>query len=448
VDRFTAKAISLGFRVVAHADSPVAGGEGTVEILAHLIFAGRSEQLPQPGERRPVTARPARKRASSSAAANLSASQKLKWFAVVAPGAEEIAAREATRLLPSADVKAVPGGVEMEGPLTVGLHANLALRLPTRLLLRLGEARAREFGQLRHQVARLPWEQFLPANAPIRISASATHCRLYHTGGIDENVRAAIGDRMGAPPDKAATNSDAPLVLVRGVDDRWTISIDSSGERLHRRGWRTDGHEAPLRETLAASLLELCDWRPGQALVDPMCGAGTLPIEAATAALGLAPGLERPFAFESWPGFEAGARATWDALKSTVRSQSKTELDAPIAASDEDAKAVAATQGNAARAGVAQVLHLRQCMVLEVEPEAPSGLFIANPPYGRRIGSRSTLPALYRQIGVVLRKRFRGWQAGVVLPDARLASAFQLPIVASHRMFHGGLSVTLIRLAP
>ena len=448
VERFTEKAVALGFRVNAQVDSPVAGGEGTVEILAHVVFDGRSEQLPRPGERRPSAAPPARKRSGKGAGPKLTGDGKLRWFAVVAPGIEELAAREVTRVLPDAVASAVPGGIELEGPLAIGLRANLLLRLPTRLLLRLGEARAREFGQLRHQLARLPWEQFLPAGAPIRISASASHCRLYHTGGIDENVRAAIADRTGTLPEKAATNSAAPLVLIRGVDDRWTISIDSSGERLHRRGWRTDAHEAPLRETLAAALLELCEWLPAQALVDPMCGAGTLPIEAASAALGLAPGAERAFAFETWPGFEAAARTEWDRLKSNARAARKTTLDAPIVASDEDAKAIAASQANAARAGVGDVVQFRQCAVVDVEPPAPSGLFIANPPYGRRLGARATLPALYRQMGAVLRKRFRGWQAAVVVPDARLASAFQLPVVASHRMFHGGLSVTLLRFAP
>jgi len=449
VDRFTAKAVGLGFRVNAHADSPVAGSEGTVEILAHVVFDGRSEQLPRPGERRPAVAPPARKgRGGKGAGSNLSSDAKLSWFAVVAPGVEELAAREATRVLPDAAVTAVPGGVELQGPLAVGLRANLHLRLPTRLLLRLGDARAREFGQLRHQVARLPWEQFLPAAAPIRISASASHCRLYHTGGIDENLRAAIADRTGTLPEKAATNSSAPLVLIRGVDDRWTISIDSSGERLHRRGWRTDAHEAPLRETLAAALLELCAWQPSQALVDPMCGAGTLPIEAATAALGLPPGLERTFAFESWPAFEQSARTAWDQLKSATRAARKTTLDAPIVGSDEDGRAIAASQANAARAGVGDVIQFHQRALVDAEPTAPSGLFIANPPYGRRLGSRANLPAMYRQMGAVLRKRFRGWQAAVVVPDARLASAFQVPVVGSHRMFHGGLSVTLIRLAP
>jgi putative N6-adenine-specific DNA methylase len=447
--RFSAKAAALGFETLAHVDSPVPGGEGTVEVLAHLRFGARPASMPRLGEKREA-APPLlnRRRPGSERRADLG-SGTLRWFAVVAPGAEEIAAREAIRHLPGATVSAVAGGLDIEGPLATGMRANLELRLPTRLLLRLGEARAREFGKLRHQLARLPWEQFLPPGAPVRINASASHCRLYHTGGIDDNVRAAIADRTGAMPAKPpAEQASAPLVLVRGVDDRWTVSVDSSGERLHRRGWRTDAHEAPLRETLAASLLALAGWEPGLALVDPMCGAGTIPIEAGTAALGIAPGMERAFAFEAWPAFDAEARDAWQALRAEARARRITSVSAPICASDEDPQAVAATTANAARAGIEGVVQIRQQAVADLVAPAQTGLFIANPPYGRRLGSSRTLPSLYRQIGAVLRGRFRGWRAAVVVPDARLGSAFRVPIVASHRLFHGGLAVTLLRLAP
>lgn len=468
LQRFTAKAEGLGFRVATHADSPVAGGEGTIELLAHLTFAGRSERLPQPGEKRP--ARPARR---SAQAGTLKLDRALDWFAVVAPGGEDAAAREAQRVL-GGEVTSVTGGLELKGPLALGMHANLALRIPTRLLLRLGQARAREFGKLRHQLARLPWEQVLPPGVAVRITASASHCRLYHTGAIDETVRAAIGDRTGRVPDKAAGMADgkqtpagtaddkqksaesvvdettgaAPLVLVRGVDDVWTISVDSSGERLNRRGWRTEAGEAPLRETLAATLLELAGWTPGQALLDPMCGAGTIPIEAATAALGLAPGLQRAFAFERWPAFDDASRAGWTALHERALAARRDTLDAPIVASDRSVEAIATSRANAARAGVATQVVFEQRPLGDVTAPAATGLFVANPPYGARLGARRELPSLYREMGAILRGRFSGWRAAVVVPDVRLASAFRVPVVSTHRLFHGGLSVHLLLLQP
>lgn len=454
LDRFSDKANRLGFEMRAHADSPVAGGEGTIEILAHLRFRGRPETLPRPGQKREPArsgqAGPSGKgKTRGGAARALALDPKLRWFAVVAPGAEEVAAREATQALPDATVNAVAGGIDIEGSLGAGLSANLELRIPTRVLLRLGEVRAREFGKLRHLVARLPWERFLPPDAPVRISASASRCRLYHTGGIDENVRAAIGDRLGVIPEKAPADAGAPLVLVRGSEDRFMISIDSSGERLHRRGWRIDPHEAPLRETLAACLLALAGWQPSQPLVDPMCGAGTIPIEACSAALGFSPGADRTFAFESWPAFDAAARETWGALRAAAAERRRTELAAPIHASDREAAAIDATRANAARAGVNRWLRITEESLADVHPPAGGpGVFLANPPYGRRLGSIRSLPSLYRQVGQVLRQRFHGWRAGVVVPDARLASAFQLPVVASHRVAHGGLGVTLLLFSP
>jgi len=451
LQRFAAKAEALGFRIAAHADSPVAGGEGTIELLAHLSFAGRSEKLPQPGEKRP--ARPAPARRPPPGALKLGAA--LDWFAVVTPGAEEAAAQEARRVL-ATDVSVVPGGLQLKGPLALGMHANLALRIPTRVLLRLGQARAREFGKLRHQLARLPWEQLLPPDVPVRVSATASHCRLYHTGALDETVRAAIGDRTGRPPEKAAAQATtaeeapgaAPLVLIRGIDDMWTISVDSSGERLNRRGWRTDAGEAPLRETLAAALLELAGWTPGQALLDPMCGAGTIPIEAATAALGLLPGRGRAFAFERWPAFDDAGGKTWIALRDRAEAARRETLDAPIVASDRSPEAVATSRANAERAGVASQVTFEQRALGDVTAPAATGLFLANPPYGARLGARRDLPALYREMGAVLRGRFAGWRAAVVVPDARLASAFRVPVTGTHRLFHGGLSVHLLLLQP
>jgi len=446
LDRFTEKAEGLGFRVLEHTDSPVPGGEGTIELLAHLAFDGRSTKLPRPGEKRP--SQPARKPARRRAQA-LTLDEKRSWFAVVTPGTEQVAEAEARRALGAAAVVAIPGGLEIEGAMETGMRANLALRIPTRLVLRLGQARAREFGKLRHQLARFPWEMFLAAGAAVKITASTSHCRLYHTGAVDETVRAAIGDRLGESPPAGADSSEATagspqLILVRGVDDGWTISVDSSGERLNRRGWRTESGEAPVRETLAAALLELAGWSPGQALVDPMCGAGTIPIEAATAGLGIPPGLNRSFAFEAWPALGDQGRDAWRELKRAATASRLDALSAPIVASDRSADAVATSRANAARAGVDGHIQFDHRPVGDVVAPAATGLFIANPPYGARLGSRRDLPPLYREIGNVLRRRFSGWRAAIVVPDVRLASAFRLPVKSSHRIFHGGLSVNLL----
>src|SRR5207247_2078948 len=159
-------------------------------------------------------------------------------------------------------------------------------------------------------------ERFVGDGAAVALSASQSGSRLYHTGAVTENLAAAIGDRVRGGVTVAA---EGVKVLARGVDDHWTLSVDSSGELLHRRGWRQESAHAPLRETLAAALLMLCEWDPATPLVDPMCGAGTVPLEACALAMRVAPGLARGFAFERWPAHDparlAAARAQAEAAR-------------------------------------------------------------------------------------------------------------------------------------
>lgn len=473
--RFRDKAETLGFRVLAHHDSPVAGGEGTIELLVHLRFDGRPERLPRPGERRDAAGAPrdqvpvavAERRApdpallrqrSASVRPELALRElQREWFLVVAPGAESVAARELAGLDEVSGIVPTAGGVTFQGSLEAAMRANLWLRIPTRILLRFGAAQAREFSKLRHQLARLPWETVLPAGAPIAVAATTRRCRLYHTGALAENVQAAIGDRLGTQPaltkpSQAATaDAAAALILVRGEDDRFIVSMDSSGTRLHRRGTGKEVGRAPLRETLASALLGLAEWAPTQPLYDPMCGAGTIPLEACAGALHLAPGLERTFALEGWPAVAGNedARSRFAELRDLAKRSREPSLAAPVAGSDRDEAMVAVAIQNAERAGLREHVRFFARPIADVElPEgfdpAQPGLLLLNPPYGQRLGSRRELPTLYRDLGRVARSRFRGWRLAVVVHDPTLASAFRLPISASHRLTHGGLKVTLL----
>jgi putative N6-adenine-specific DNA methylase len=438
VDKVRTRAEALGFALIAHADSPVAGESGTVEILAHLRFDGRPASLPRKGERRAPASR-----ATHAPSAETS---QLNWFAVVAPGLEEAAGREVAAALPDArDVRVVPGGVEWRGPAASGVRANLWLRIATRVLARVGgDFEARDFAKLRRLGARLPWRSFVPEGAKLAVRASASKSRLYHTGAITENLLLAVRDAVPGVRE-AEKDEDADLVLLaRVVDDRFTISADASGERLHRRGARTEAGAAPLRETLAAGLLALADWNPSLALVDPMCGTGAIAIEAAMQAADRAPGLERAFAIEHWPIFDAkDAAALRDEARARVRNDSGGA--ASIFGSDRDARAIDSAQRNAARAGVEARITFTCRAAADVRAPAPSGLVVTNPPYGRRLGDPRAAARGYRDLGLALRAHFHGWRAAILVP-ATLDPDRALALRGAKRfaLRNGGLPVSLV----
>ncbi|HEY2729074.1 MAG TPA: SAM-dependent methyltransferase [Polyangia bacterium] len=451
LDKVTKKAASLGFSVVAHTDSPVAGGSGTIEILAHLRFAGRPTSLPAEGEHRGSPQKPPRSKRAPEA---------LTWFAVVAPGLEEPARREIAALPEAADMRIVDGGVEWRGPPGVGARANLWLRVATRVLARVGEVDAREFGKLRRGLARLPWAPFVPEGATVAVRASASRCRLYHTGAIAESVVLGLGDAVPgvraaakATPqeDDGDASASAPgetpttTVYVRGVGDRFTFSVDASGELLHRRGARTEVGAAPLRETLAAGVLALAEWSPAEALCDPMCGAGTIPIEAALLAQGHAPGLERAFAAARWPLF-AESPDLERALVEEARARlvAPPVISPPITGSDRDPKIVESARRNAARASLAAHVTFTCADLADVRAPAPTGLVVLNPPYGRRLGDPRRVARATRDLGRALRARFAGWRAAVLLPARTPPDALALPVTARFPLTNGGLRVALV----
>jgi putative N6-adenine-specific DNA methylase len=344
------------------------------------------------------------------------------WFAIAAPGLEKVVCEEVAALSGVAGVNQVPGGVEFSGPLEVGMRANLRLRVATRILLRLGTVEARKFPELRRRLARLPWEDLVPRDRPLRVEAAASRCRLYHTGALGENLELGVADALGGLP---KTEDEPTRVLIRGHEDRFTVSLDSSGELLHRRGWRLETGKAPLRETLAAGLLRLAGYDPERPFLDPMCGSGTIVLEACAIALGVAPGLARPFAFERWRSFDPAA---WDRLRDEALAEIRDRPPAPLHAWDRDPEAVATTRRNAERAGFLAHLGVEQAVFGEQAPPEGAGLVLVNPPYGRRLERAGNVER-------VLRARFAGWRTAVLVPGDR---------GPGHRLHNGGLRVRLV----
>ena len=340
-------------------------------------------------------------------------------FLTAPPGLEPALCAEATALGFAAP-RVVPGGVLVAGGLPEAMRANLLLRGAGRVLLRVASFRALHLAQLDKRARRLSWEELLRPDTPLRLEAACQRSRIYHQGAAAQRVAGAIAARLGAPQDP-----EAPLrVMVRIEDDLCTISIDTSGAPLHRRGTKLAVGKAPLRETLAALFLRQCGYDGREPVVDPMCGSGTFVIEAASIAAGLPPGGARSFAFEGLAGFDPQAWAALRAEHAGAAGQTALRFQG----SDRDAGAVRMAQDNAARAGVAAVCSFHQAAVSDLTPPpGRPGLVMVNPPYGARIGARHMLHSVYGALGQTLRARFAGWRVGLVTSDQGLARSTGLP---------------------
>jgi putative N6-adenine-specific DNA methylase len=395
-------------------------------------------------------------------------------FAVTAPGVAPYTAHELQQLglLPSKQTGPAAleaGGVAFEGDLAALYRANLHLRTANRVLVRVGNFRAVGFGELRKLAARLPWERYLVPGRPLALRVTCHKSRLYHSDAVGERVAAAVGERLGKQPpiqkldEEADAGSPLPnaapqLVVVRLLHDQCTISIDSSGDLLHRRGYRLATAKAPLRETLAATMLLASGWAddPGEAppLLDPFCGSGTIAIEAAMLALDIAPGLAggsaRPYAFMHWPSFDGGL---WQELAAAAAAQQRRQSERvsrplTIAASDRDAGAVGMAQANAARAGVAEFIQFACQPVSALRAplnEPRRGWVVTNPPYGQRVSAGHDLRNLYAQFGKVIRASCAGWRVAVLASDTRLLNQLGLRLDTSLALANGGIAVRLAR---
>jgi putative N6-adenine-specific DNA methylase len=358
-------------------------------------------------------------------------------FAVCAPGIEPVLEAEVRAL--GLKGTAVAGGVEVQGALPDLMRLNLWSRTASRVLMRMGEPfRATAFPELVRKASALPWEQFVRRGGRVAFRVTCRKSRLYHSGAVGERLLAALSSKVAIVPAQAAGEEDDPdaqLFLARIDHDLCTVSADSSGALLHRRGWRGPQAKAPLRETLAAALLLAAGWSGDTPLCDPLCGSGTIAIEAALLATRRAPGLSRQFSFQRWPGHSA---RQWEHMVSDARKQER-PLAVRIEASDQDAGAVAAARENAARANVP--VEVVQRRLADLPADAGRGLIACNPPYGVRLGG--DVRAVFEQLGASVRRR-SDWDVAIVSADERSAAASALPLRTLLRTKNGGIDVEFL----
>jgi putative N6-adenine-specific DNA methylase len=363
-----------------------------------------------------------------------------RFFAVATPGLEGVTVEE-IRVLGGEVLKVTRGGVTFAGPLELGYRANLWLRTAAAVRMRLIRFHAPSERLLAERAREVDWAAYLPDAEAVVLQVSSTRSGLGHGERLENIVRDAL-------PPRPANASAHQEIHVRLVQDTCTLSLDMSGELLHRRGYRQETSRGPLRETLAAALILAAGWDPATPLLDPMCGSGTLPIEAALIATHRAPSLERWFACERWPLAKA-APGVWDRLRAQARELAVAAPPAPIQGSDRNAGAVGVARRNAERAGVGDIVGLERRDLAEVTPPpgAP-GLVLTNPPFGRRVTEVRELESLYSLLGQVLAQRFHQWQAAVVSADPRLERRIDLPRRGEIEFLHGGLRCRLLLLDP
>lgn len=367
-------------------------------------------------------------------------SDRFEILAICAPGQESALCDELTQQ-GFANPTAIAGGATVMGGWADVWRANLNLRGAARILARLGSFPAAHLAQLDKRAHRVPWADILPQGAQVRVEASCHKSKIYHQKAAAQRVETALKDCIGAQIDPEA----ALCIKLRIDQDICTLSIDTSGEALHKRGIKQAVGKAPMRENMAALILRSCGYTAGEALYDPMCGSGTFVLEAAEISAGLQPGRARRFAFEGVRGFDANAFA---ALRASAPAGDR---PAPVFfGSDRDGGAIKSSHANADRAGVADLCQFTCASVSDiVAPDVPPGLVVINPPYGMRIGERRPLFALYGTMGRVLRERFRGWRVGLVCPDAGLIRAMELPFLPQpQQIMHGGIRLGLYQTKP
>lgn len=374
-----------------------------------------------------------------------------QFFAVSTPGLESFVAQELHQLgLMGGDKSGSPydlGGVEFQGSFHDVYRANLYLRAASRVLVRLGRFYAAEFPELRRKAGRLLWENYLAPEEPIALRVTCQKSRLYHETAVAERVAGAIGDRLGnAPPVRKYQEdegNDLPqLIVVRLFDNLCTISMDSSGALLHRRGYRLATAKAPLRETLAAAMVMASGWDKTSPLLDPFCGSGTIPIEAALLAGRIPPGFRRRFAFMNWPHFDS---KVWEKLLADTAREIVSDIP-KIIGSDRDEGAIRAAQTNAERAGLAGHIEFSSRAISAIDPPSGPGWVVTNPPYGVRVSQPSDLRNLYAQFGKVMRAKCPGWRVTLICDRVQMIRNTGLDFDKGIPTMNGGLKVRLFRM--
>ncbi len=368
----------------------------------------------------------------------MSSSPSSAFFATAPRGLEALLQQEIAALGAEA-ATLVPGGVAFTGTWQTCYRVNLWSRVASRVLWKIGDFSYRSEDDLYQAVKRVDWPRYFRAERTLRVNVTAQKSPLRSLEFATLRVKDAVCDRfrdaLGKRPDVERASPDV-RVHVFLEKERGILYLDTSGEPLFKRGWRTDQGEAPLRENLAAGIVMLTGWRPGEPLLDPMCGGATLLVEAAAMARGRPPGAKRAFGFEKLAAFDA---KTWE----IVKAHKVEPKDCELYGSDTDAEALKGARRNLAAAGVERWVKLEQADVLERAAPAAAGVMVMNPPYGERMGNLEDLGRFYPKLGDALKKSYAGWRCYIFTADLRLPKLIRLAPSARTPLWNGSLECRL-----
>ena len=368
-----------------------------------------------------------------------------QYFATCPRGLEALLQAE-LEAVGAKDIKPTDGGVAFAGELNICYAANLHSRIATRILMQAGQGRYATEDDLYQAAYKINWPNWFDVKHDFMVKVTGVKCPLKSLEFATLRIKDAVCDKFRQVVDsRPYIDTKTPAVRIHAylTADAYVYYIDTSGDALYMRGNRKASIEAPLRENLAAGILQLSGWQPSQALLDPMCGSGTFLLEACMIALNIAPGLHRNFGFEKLKNFESD---TWKKTKNNALKNVKPVTFQKIYGSDSDLRAVRIAKQNLEAAGLLEAVQLSQQNITEVIAPNDSGVLVANPPYGVRIGEDEELGALYPKMGESLKRKFAGWNTYFLTNDLRLPKLMRLTPSKRTPLYNGPLECRLFEI--